>query len=81
MDGWDQTSISESEVIKALFCFVPVSIAVSSVSVCSVLLISYVPEVTRIILGERLNGFPRLSLNARNVLFLAPFFSRTVLTW
>ena len=78
MDGWDQTSISESEVIKALFCFVPVSIAVSSVSVCSVLLISYVPEVTRITLGERL---PRLSLNARNVLFLAPFFSRTVLTW
>ena len=32
-------------------------------------------------LGGRLNGFPRLSLNARNVFFLAPFFSRTVLTW
>ena len=31
--------------------------------------------------GERLNGFPRLSLNARNVFFLAPFCSRTVLTW
>ena len=32
-------------------------------------------------IGERLNGFPRLSLNARNVFFLAPFCSRTVLTW
>ena len=32
-------------------------------------------------IGERLNGLPRLSLNARNVFLLAPFLSRTVLTW
>lgn len=35
----------------------------------------------RLPVGERLNGFPRLSLKTRNVFFLAPFCCRTVLTW